>query len=173
MKIHHVTPKSMAGIQHQEIYQFLEIVDDDFYPPLSKRPNGIVGFINEFLLHHGGEIYICKNPNVIGAIGYWYRGKNLDDCYCHLLAIREEYRKSKIGYTLLNEAFKTVDTTNLRIVSVRTWPENEATIGFVNGLGFELVKKYYEVDMDRISLLYQMDVRDFINRLKSLFPENM
>jgi len=170
MKISNVTPKRLEGIENEEIYKFLEIVDSDFYPPLSKRPQGIKGFVNEFLLHQG-EIYLYKNPEAVAAIGYWYRGENMDDCYCHLLAVLKEHRKSNIGYTLLNEAFKTVDTKKLKIVSVRTWPENEATIGFVNGLGFKLVKKYYEADMDRISLLYEKNVHDFIQRLKSLFPE--
>ena len=171
MIIQNVTPKNLDRIEEKEIYKFLEIVDSDFYPALSQRPNGISGFINEFILHRG-EIYVYKNPMIIGAIGYWYRGKEKDDCYCHLLGVLKEYRKTKIGYTLLNEAFKTVDNTNLRIVSVRTWPENKATIGFVNGLGYKLVKKYYEAEMDRTSLLYEKDVNEFIKSLNKLFPEN-
>lgn len=171
MIIQNVTPKNLDRIEEKEIYKFLEIVDSDFYPALSQRPDGIRGFINEFIVH-SGEIYVYKNPMIIGAIGYWYRGKENDDCYCHLLAILKEYRKTKIGYTLLNEAFKTVDTSKLRIVSVRTWPENKATIGFVNGLGYTLVDKYYEPEMNRTSLLYEKDVHEFIRRLGMLFPEN-
>ena len=108
--------KNIDQIEGQEIYKFLEIVDADFYPKLSHRPGAIKAFINEFILRRG-EIFVYKEPMIIAAIGYWNRGEKLDDCYCHLLAILAEYRKSRIGYTLLNEAFKTVDKAKLSIFS--------------------------------------------------------
>ncbi|OPY21279.1 MAG: TDP-fucosamine acetyltransferase [Methanomethylovorans sp. PtaU1.Bin073] len=124
--------------------QFIELVDNDFYPPLSMRGNGIEQRVWECLSGPDSYYLIAEDGistehtagKILGVIGcrkYW---KSKNDAYINLMCVHPEFRKKGISKVICEELESRTIAEGIRKLYVCTWSTNVAAMQFYQVNGF-------------------------------------
>lgn len=123
---------------YHPLCQFIEIVDNDFYPPLSMRNNGIPQRVLECLSSPDSYYLIAEDDtciehtagNILGVIGcnkYW---KSKKDAYINLMCVHPAFRKKGISKVLCKELESRTIAEGIKKLYVCTWSTNVAAMRF-------------------------------------------
>lgn len=120
---------------------FMELVDTEFYPPLSMRPGGISGRITESLAGADSNYLIVeKDGQVIGAIGYKSNWRGGSEVYISFLAVHPGFRRHNLARKLdaaLIGKLAPLGTTHL---IVTTWSTNPDACRIYKKLGYHVCR---------------------------------
>lgn len=129
---------------YRPLCQFIELVDDEFYPPLSIRGNGIEQRVMECLADPDSYYMLAVDEkctedttnNILGVIGcskYW---KSIENAYINLMCVHPLLRRKGISAVLCKELEKRVSVEGIRKLYVCTWSTNVAAMKFYEANGF-------------------------------------
>ncbi|MBE0522816.1 MAG: GNAT family N-acetyltransferase [Methanosarcinales archaeon] len=82
----------------EKLKEFMELVDSEFFPPLSSRPGGINGRISGNLARH--HLIAEIEGRVAGVIGYRKNWNGTGEAYVSFIAVHPEYRRKRIACSL-------------------------------------------------------------------------
>ena len=139
--------------EYKKLLDFLKNVDDDFYPPLSRR-SPLKDYLDA-IIKDGIIIYLIKDNEIIGIVGYYYFSKEFNCAYIKIIAILKEFRRKKLGKLLLENCLSDLKNNNIERVKIKTWSTNKINIRLCEKLGFQvcnIVKNDRDFGIDSIYL---------------------
>ncbi|WMW26073.1 GNAT family N-acetyltransferase [Methanolobus sediminis] len=129
----------------KKVTSFIELVDKDFYPPLSQRSGGIPERV-ERCLDTDEANFLVVEPNVnrensqsegfIGMLGYTKNWKGQDTAYINFLATHPDYRNLGISKALYMQLEKKLAESGIKRIYLCTWSGNPAAIKFYESIGY-------------------------------------
>ncbi|WP_340820341.1 GNAT family N-acetyltransferase [Methanolobus sp. WCC4] len=131
---------------HNDVRKFIELVDEDFYPPLSKRGGGIPERIEASLDTSESNYLVAEldTPDdneqahrIIGMIGCTWNWKGEDTAYINFLATHPDHRRSGISKELYIRLEEILAEQGLRTIYLCTWSGNPGAKKFYEGLGYK------------------------------------
>jgi ribosomal protein S18 acetylase RimI-like enzyme len=85
----------------EKIRRFMELVDHEFFPPLSARLGGIPGRISSCLAGTGSNYLIAEaDGTMVGALGYLENRDGTGKAYTSFLAVSPDHRGQDIARKL-------------------------------------------------------------------------
>ncbi len=130
---------------YQQVKEFIELVDNEFCPPLSERGKGIPERIDSCLDRPESNYLVATLPEkkesgtynrFVGMIGYTQKWKKDDKAYINFLATHPEYRNLGISKKLCLKLEDFLSNRDCRSVHVCTWSSNPAAMRFYRELGY-------------------------------------
>ncbi|MBC7085288.1 MAG: GNAT family N-acetyltransferase [Methanomethylovorans sp.] len=130
---------------YHSLCQFIELVDKEFYPPLSLRGDGIEQRVRKCLLGQYSYYLLAKNTTdienddaskILGVIGcnkYWKKEK---DAYINIMCVHPLYRKKGISRILFQKLEYDLINQDIKKLYVCTWSTNTAAMSFYESNGF-------------------------------------
>ncbi|MDW7730834.1 MAG: GNAT family N-acetyltransferase [Methanolobus sp.] len=127
------------------VFRFIELVDDDFYPPLSKRGEGISERVENSLATPDANYLVAQlretEPSdqlqgFVAMAGCTRKWQREDGTYINFFATHPSYRKSGIGELLLARLEEELIREGFRKVYLCTWSGNKKAIRFYERLGY-------------------------------------
>ncbi|MDK2826566.1 MAG: hypothetical protein PWQ63_889 [Methanolobus sp.] len=127
------------------VTSFLELVDEDFYPPLSQRGGGIPERI-ERCLYTDEANFLVAEPNAnrenslleefMGMIGCTRNWKGHGTAYINFLATHPNHRNSGISKELCLRLEDELAGSGIKRIYLCTWSGNPAAMRFYESLGY-------------------------------------
>ncbi|MCP3685605.1 MAG: GNAT family N-acetyltransferase [bacterium] len=124
--------------EYEELYSFLEAVDEDFFPALSKYPYPFREHLDRVV--EKGTIFYIKEETVIGMISFYDHDERFESAYIDLIAVLKEHRKKNLGMLLMEKCFSELKSKNIKKVRIRTWSTNPASKKLYEKAGFKVYK---------------------------------
>jgi len=130
---------------HLHVQRFIELVDEEFYPPLSERGGGIPERVEKCLDTPEANYLIARlndadpmDPlgGIIGMIGCTRNWKGKDSAYVNFLATHPGYRKYGISKELTGKFEELLEEQGFERIYLCTWSGNPAAINFYEKLGY-------------------------------------
>jgi ribosomal protein S18 acetylase RimI-like enzyme len=121
----------------KKIQCFMELVDHEFFPPLSDRPGGIPGRISSCLAGTDSHYLIAEvDGTIVGALGYIENHEGTGEAYTSFLAVHPEHRGQDVARKL--EAFLTqkLHGAGIFCINVTTWSTNQGAFEMYRKLGY-------------------------------------
>nr|WP_321497290.1 GNAT family N-acetyltransferase [uncultured Methanolobus sp.] len=128
-----------------QVTSFIELVDEEFYPPLSQRGAGIPERVKR-CLDTDESNFLVAEPNVyeedsrlegfIGMIGCTRNWKGHDSAYINFLATHPDHRNSGISKALCMRLEEELAGTGIDRIYLCTWSGNPSAIRFYESLGY-------------------------------------
>jgi ribosomal protein S18 acetylase RimI-like enzyme len=121
------------------IQKFIELVDHEFYPPLSERGGGISERVEKCLDTPEANYLIARlnevdtsDPleGIIGMIGGTKNWKGKDSVYVNFLATHPDYRNYGISKALTGELELLMGKQGFKRIYVCTWSSNPTAMNF-------------------------------------------
>ncbi|WP_407355466.1 GNAT family N-acetyltransferase [Methanolobus sp. WCC5] len=128
-----------------QVKGFIELVDNDFYPPLSKRGGGIPERIKKCLDTPDANFLVASlmgrdRPDppeeFIGMVGYTRNWKSDDSAYINFLATHPEHRNAGVSKALCLRLEEELVEQDVKTIYLCTWSGNPAAIKFYERLGY-------------------------------------
>jgi ribosomal protein S18 acetylase RimI-like enzyme len=129
-----------------QVLRFIELVDGDFYPPLSQRGDGGIYERVRTSLATSSDNYVVAQmtepeppdhlQGFIAMAGYTLKWQQKDDAYINFLATHPSYRKSGIAELIYRWLEEILVEKGVNRVYLCTWSGNRAAIRFYEKLGF-------------------------------------
>jgi ribosomal protein S18 acetylase RimI-like enzyme len=125
--------------------RFIELVDHEFYPPLSERGGGISERLEKCLDTPEANYLIARlyeidhsDPvnGIIGMIGCTKNWKDEDSAYVNFLASHPDYRKYGVSKALTRELELLMGKQGFKRIYVCTWSTNPTAMDFYEKLGY-------------------------------------
>jgi ribosomal protein S18 acetylase RimI-like enzyme len=129
----------------EKVTGFIELVDKEFYPPLSKREGGIPERVEKCLDTDNANFLIAEpdssyekslHETFIGMIGCTKNWKGNDSAYINFLATHPNCRNSGISRALCLQLEKELSKSGVNRIYLCTWSGNPAAIRFYDSLGY-------------------------------------
>ncbi|SFM78085.1 GNAT family N-acetyltransferase [Methanolobus profundi] len=139
------TIKEAKGTDYLHVKRFIELVDTDFYPPLSERGGGISERMQRDLDTPEANYLIARlsEPDssdplcgIIGMIGCTRNWKGKDTAYVNFLATHPDHRGHGISKELTIRYEKLLAEQGIRQIYLCTWSSNPAAIKFYEDRGY-------------------------------------
>ncbi|MBP1910557.1 GNAT family N-acetyltransferase [Methanolobus bombayensis] len=130
---------------HLPVQRFIELVDHEFYPPLSERGGGIPERIEKcldtseanYLIARLNEVDISDPlDGIIGMIGCTKNWKDESSTYVNFLATHPDYRKYGVSKALTRELEFLMEKQGFERIYVCTWSTNPAAMDFYEKIGY-------------------------------------
>lgn len=128
------------------VLRFIELVDGDFYPPLSQRGDGgIYERVRTSLATSNANYVVAemKEPEpsdglqgLVAMAGCTFKWQQEDDAYINFLATHPSYRKYGIAELLYRQLEEMLAEKGVNRVYLCTWSGNRAAMRFYEKLGF-------------------------------------
>ncbi|WP_370571701.1 GNAT family N-acetyltransferase [Methanomethylovorans sp.] len=129
---------------YNPLCRFIQLVDNEFYPPLSARGNGLEQRVRECLAGRHSYYMLAEDntdteettDKILGVIGcnkYW-KGKK--DAYINLMCVHPQLRRKGISAVLCKELEKRVIVEGIGKLYVCTWSTNIPAMRFYEANGF-------------------------------------
>lgn len=125
---------------------YLQEVKDDFSPPLSQRisENSNVKDINEYcekLLSKANVFATFDRNKIVGVIAIYTNNRIKREAYIPILSVMNNYKGRGIASRLLETAVSCAHENKMKIVHVKTWPENKNAISLYKKNKFKIIKQ--------------------------------
>lgn len=130
-----VTYKSYEQSDYKDLLLFFEIIDGDFYPPLSKRGTLIAYLDNDFLKPNVSLLALNKQE-IVGFINLQLDEPNINECYINTIAVKSEFRKMGVGSQLISKVINYAVESSFKNIKIRTWSINTSGLALYKKLGF-------------------------------------
>ena len=125
----------------EQLINFMELVDQEFVPPLSLRQGGIYGRVSGTLVNVDSNYLVCEsNGKIIGAVGYRknYNGieEILGEAYISFIAVHPACRGQNIGRLLERALVQDLCSDGITHINVTTWSTNPDAYHMYRQLGY-------------------------------------
>jgi len=157
----------------QNVLRFIELVDGDFYPPLSQRgDSGIPGRIKASLARSDANYVVAHltEPEesdllqgLIAMVGFTCKWQHEDDAYINFLATHPSYRKHGLAEVLNGRLEEMLVEKGVNRVYLCTWSGNLAAMRFYEKLGYSV---YSIILNDRGNGINTLNYRKGLSTLK-------
>ncbi|WP_292486799.1 GNAT family N-acetyltransferase [Methanohalobium sp.] len=126
------------------IHRFMELVNDDFFPPLDKREKRIDERIQQTIFNtnsgyliaeSGTEDTYCFITGLIGFEKYW-KGEN--DAYINFLAVHPEYRGIGLSSKIEKQLESKLKQDGILYINVCTWSTNKSVLKFYEKMDYQI-----------------------------------
>lgn len=155
---------------HSQIQAFIELVDSEFYPPLSRRPGGIEGRIEDslakpdanFLMAEGisgsgsslrsssepgmgqGQVSKPESPEgpekIAGLISYEKQWKGDNNAYISFVAVNPVFRNMGLASELITLLEEQMRFEGMERMYVCTWSTNHSALALYGKKGFSTAR---------------------------------
>lgn len=123
----------------EKLKTFMELVDNEFFPPLSGRPGGISGRILESLDRADSNYLIAEKDGImIGAIGYRLNWRDGSEAYISFLAVHPGCRRKKLARSLDARLIGKLAPLGATHLIVTTWSTNPDACLIYKRLGYQV-----------------------------------
>ncbi|WP_292466515.1 GNAT family N-acetyltransferase [Methanolobus sp.] len=128
-----------------QVKRFIELVDNDFHPPLSEREGGISERIDVGLDTSKANFFVARLKErdssdhidgIVGMVGYTMNWKSGDTAYINFLATNPLYRNYGISRNLCLRLEDKLKKQDFKTIYLCTWSSNPAAIYFYEKLGY-------------------------------------
>ncbi|TGC09760.1 GNAT family N-acetyltransferase [Methanolobus halotolerans] len=129
----------------EAVFRFIELVDNDFCPPLSQRRGGICERVENTLAVPYANYLVAQlrepEPSdqmqgFVAMAGCTEKWQSEDGVYVNFFATHPSYRKSGIGKLLLSRLEGKLLAKGFRRIYLCTWSGNEKAKRFYEGFGY-------------------------------------
>ncbi len=117
------------------LLKFLEEIDGDFYPPLSKRRE-LIQYLREDLINPNVTLVVEYDRNIIGVANLQLDCPSFGECYINTLGISAEHRRQGLGSRLMTDILNEAVILKYKKIKVRTWSTNKAGINLYTKFDF-------------------------------------
>jgi len=125
----------------EKLTKFMELVDSEFYPPLSSRPGGIKGRISGTLLRGETNYLIAEvEGKVAGVIGYRKNWSGTQEAYISFIAVHPEYRRIGIARSLDTALMQKLSIDGISHVNITTWFTNPDVCKMYRQMGYHIFR---------------------------------
>ncbi|MCQ1536867.1 GNAT family N-acetyltransferase [Methanosarcina sp. KYL-1] len=141
---------------HPQIQAFIELVDPEFYPPLSERPGGIDGRIENSLAKPDANFLIAEGSSnsepgpvsvshpdrtagpdrIAGLISYERQWEGENNAYISFVAVNPEFRNLGIASKLISLLEEQMQSAGMERMYVCTWSTNHSALALYEKKGF-------------------------------------
>ena len=157
---------------HHPICKFIELVDGDFFPLLSVRPDGIVGRVerslaksdsNYLIVETGASIPNTSNDDdesILALLGYKKFWKGINNAYISFIAVHPDRRNMGISSVLMRMIESKMRLEDIRHMYICTWSTNKPAVQFYEKRGFNVfhvIKDARGVGIDTV--FYKRDIQ--------------
>ncbi|MEZ5334121.1 MAG: GNAT family N-acetyltransferase [Methanolobus sp.] len=125
------------------VQRFIELVDNDFYPPLSERGGGIPERVQKCLDTPEAN-YLIAGLNEVdpsdpldGMIGCTKNWKSKGSAYVNFLATHPDYRNLGVSKELTGKFEEKLKKKEFKKIYLCTWSSNQAAIKFYENLEYK------------------------------------
>ncbi|MCL7415139.1 MAG: GNAT family N-acetyltransferase [ANME-2 cluster archaeon] len=133
--------KEANAYDFEKLRIFMELVDDDFFPPLSLRPGGIHGRISGCLAGTDSNYLIAEDESIlIAALGYHKNWDGTGEAYISFLAVHPDYRGQDIARSLDSVLIQKLEVTAISYINVTTWSTNPGGYEMYKRLGYRFTR---------------------------------
>ncbi len=137
-----------------KIRRFMELVDHEFFPPLSARSGGIPGRISSCLAGTDSNYLIAEiNGTMVGALGYLENRNGIGEAYTSFLAVSPNHRGQDIARKLDAVLTQKLQDAGISSINVTTWSTNPGAYEMYRKLGYsctQTLKDHRDVGVDTI-----------------------
>lgn len=149
---------------YERIKTFFMLLDNEFFPELSKRRRGYdLDSILKKALSKGNIGITEKDHNIVAACTYWIEK---DIATVTATGVLKQFRGTPIIYELCFYILKKEEQKSVKKIQVKTWSSNSKTKTILGKIGFRKVKTIEEdLHKNRITEIYEID----FDQLKSYF----
>jgi 1-aminocyclopropane-1-carboxylate deaminase/D-cysteine desulfhydrase-like pyridoxal-dependent ACC family enzyme/GNAT superfamily N-acetyltransferase len=135
--------KYSKTIEVERLTSFLNDIEGDFIPPMSKRIS-IPDYAQR--LHDKAELLIAlSGDEVVGLVGFYCNDQTRKNGYLSILGVKKEFRRSGIGTKLLQTAIDTIKETGIEKILLETVVA-ELKAPFYAKHGFEITERIAKTD---------------------------
>jgi len=125
----------------ERLIDFMELVDNEFVPPLSLQPGGIYERVSGTLAKVDSNFIIGEsNGRVVGAMGYRKNWNGIEEvlgeAYISFIAVHPGYRGQNIARLLDRALAKKRGPVWVTHVNVTTWSTNPGAYRMYQQLGY-------------------------------------
>jgi len=129
----------------ERLIDFMELVDNEFVPPLSLQPGGIYERVSGTLAKMDSNFIIGEsNGRVVGAMGYRKNWNGIEEvlgeAYISFIAVHPGYRGQNIARLLDRALAKKLCPVWVTHVNVTTWSTNPGAYRMYQQLGYVVSK---------------------------------
>ena len=129
-----------------DLINYLTEVQNDFYPPLFQRitERSNVKNIHEYcekLLSKANVFAIFDLGKIVAVIAIYTNNTIEHEAFIPILSVKNEFKGRGFASRLLERAFHCAKEYEMKIVAVRTWPENKNAISLYTKNGFKTIKQ--------------------------------
>jgi len=129
----------------ERLIDFMELVDNEFVPPLSLQPGGIYERVSGTLAKVDSNFIIGEsNGRVVGAMGYRKNWNGIEEvlgeAYISFIAVHPGYRGQNIARLLDRALAKKLCPVWVTHVNVTTWSTNPGAYRMYQQLGYVVSK---------------------------------
>jgi len=138
----------------EKIRRFMELVDHEFFPPLSARPGGIPGRISSCFAGTDSNYLIAEiDGTMVGALGYLENWNGTGKAYTSFLAVNPDHRGQDIARKLEAVLAQKLQSAGISSINVTTWSTNPGAYEMYRKLGYSCIqtlKDHRDVGVDTI-----------------------
>jgi len=134
-------------LDFEKLLFFMSVIDQDFYPPLSKR-KALADYLKADLKNPNVTILAECGREIVGFINLQLNDPKPTECYINTIAVAPNFRKLGIGSELIEIIFSKAKKQKYKNLKTRTWSINDSGLGLYEKFGF---KTDYVVKNDRIN----------------------
>ncbi|WP_406655577.1 GNAT family N-acetyltransferase [Methanolobus sp. ZRKC2] len=129
------------------VSRFIELVDNDFYPPLSQRGGGICERVENSLATPDANYLVAqlRYPDIsdqlqgfVAMVGCTEKWKREDGAYINFFATHPSCRKNGIGELLYAKLEEKLVGKGFRTIYLCTWSGNKKAMRFYEKLGYRV-----------------------------------
>ncbi len=137
--------KETRKADYLQVKRFIELVDNDFYPPLSKRGGGIPERVDGDLDTREANFLVARlkesDPHdtlkgFVGMVGCTRNWKSDDSAYINFLATHPNHRNHGISKALCLKLEDVLAKEGIKKIYLCTWSSNPAAMKFYDKLGY-------------------------------------
>lgn len=137
--------KETRKADYLQVKRFIELVDNDFYPPLSKRGGGIPERVDVCLDMPEANFLVARLEDrdasdplggFVGMVGCTINWKSDDTAYINFLATHPDYRNYGISLELCMRLEEKLNEHEFKIIYLCTWSSNPAAMKFYEKMGY-------------------------------------
>lgn len=140
-----ITVREATKEDYLQVQRFIELVDKEFYPPLSERGGGIPERVEKCLDTPEANYLIARlndadssDPlgGIIGMIGGTRNWKGEKSAYVNFLATHPAYRNCGVSRELTRKFEDKLKKQGFSRIYLCTWSTNPAAIDFYENMGY-------------------------------------
>ncbi len=129
----------------ERLIDFIELVDHEFVPPLSLRPDGIYDRVSGTLAKADSNFLIGEsNGRVVGVVGYRKNWNGIEEAmeeaYISFIAVHPGHRGQNIARLLDRALAQKLGPDGMTHVNVTTWSTNPDAYRMYQRLGYVVSK---------------------------------
>jgi ribosomal-protein-alanine N-acetyltransferase len=128
------------------LFKYLIEVQYDFTPPLFQRISerstvqNVNGYVDK-VLSKANVFAILDKGKIVAAIAIYTNDIIECKAYIPILSVKDKYRGKGLASILLERVVKCAKECKMKVINIRTWPENKKAIELYTRNGFNIIQQ--------------------------------